>query len=252
VKLTCVIINRNNFRARIFNQIQIPARETSRSLGSRLRRSPLAIRDRLVGKSSSLVAVRAVDFAASPSVGIDSDPSEWGFVGNWFHELCWISVDPPPPVSILTWCFPADLKKPDFRNKPFKQLPFLSRKGHGVKCLGLEKILCSLLLDSRFEWEKSQLTPLVQWPRRRRNGHGTTLLGIWDAHSGLGCLSVLVLSGWPDTAVPTTWFIFSFLVFGPFGSWNVLSNSTNSIIYIYIYIYRVSQKKYSGLIRNNF
>ena len=25
-------------------------------------------------------------------------------------------------------------------------------------------------------------------------------------------------------------FIFSFLVFGPFGSWNVLSNSTNSII----------------------
>ena len=51
VKLTCVIINRNNFRARILNQIQIPARETSRSLGSRLRRSPLAIRDRLVGKS---------------------------------------------------------------------------------------------------------------------------------------------------------------------------------------------------------
>ena len=39
VKLTCVIINCNNFRARIFNQIQIPARETSRSLGSRLRRS---------------------------------------------------------------------------------------------------------------------------------------------------------------------------------------------------------------------
>jgi hypothetical protein len=34
VKLTCVIINRNNFRARIFNQIQIPASETSRSLGS--------------------------------------------------------------------------------------------------------------------------------------------------------------------------------------------------------------------------
>ena len=53
VKLTCVIINRNNFRARIFNQIQIPARETSRSLGSRLRRSPLAIRDRLVGKSKN-------------------------------------------------------------------------------------------------------------------------------------------------------------------------------------------------------
>ena len=52
MKLTCVIINRNNFRARIFNQIQIPARETSRSLGSRLRRSPLAIRDRLVGKSN--------------------------------------------------------------------------------------------------------------------------------------------------------------------------------------------------------
>jgi hypothetical protein len=51
VKLTCVIINRNNFRARNFNQIQIPARETSRSLGSRLRLSPLAIRDRLVGKS---------------------------------------------------------------------------------------------------------------------------------------------------------------------------------------------------------
>jgi hypothetical protein len=51
MKLTCVIINRNNFRARIFNQIKIPARETSRSLGSRLRRSPLAIRDRLVGKS---------------------------------------------------------------------------------------------------------------------------------------------------------------------------------------------------------
>ena len=51
VKLTYVIINRNNFRARIFNQIQIPARETSRSLGSRLGRSPLAIRDRLVGKS---------------------------------------------------------------------------------------------------------------------------------------------------------------------------------------------------------
>ena len=48
--LTCVIINLNHFRARIFNQIQIPARETSRSLGSRLRRSPLAIRDRLVGK----------------------------------------------------------------------------------------------------------------------------------------------------------------------------------------------------------
>ena len=52
MKLTCVIINRNNFRARIFNQIQIPARETSRSLGARLRRSPLAIRDRLVGKST--------------------------------------------------------------------------------------------------------------------------------------------------------------------------------------------------------
>ena len=51
VKLTCVISNCNNFRARIFNQIQIPASETSRSLGSRLRRSPLAIRDRLVGKS---------------------------------------------------------------------------------------------------------------------------------------------------------------------------------------------------------
>ena len=53
MKLTCVIINRNNFRARIFNQIQIPARETSRSLGSQLRRSPLAIRDRLVGKSTN-------------------------------------------------------------------------------------------------------------------------------------------------------------------------------------------------------
>ena len=51
VKLRCVIINCNNFRARIFNQIQIPARETSRSRGSQLRRSPLAIRDRLVGKS---------------------------------------------------------------------------------------------------------------------------------------------------------------------------------------------------------
>ena len=35
--------------------IAIPARETSRSLGSRLRRSPLAIRDRLVGKSRSKV-----------------------------------------------------------------------------------------------------------------------------------------------------------------------------------------------------
>ena len=57
MKLTCVIINRNNFRARIFNQIQIPARETSRSLGSRLRRSPLAIRDRLVGKSTYIAAV---------------------------------------------------------------------------------------------------------------------------------------------------------------------------------------------------
>ena len=54
VTLTCVIINCNNFRARIFNQIQIPAREKSRSLGSRLRRSPLAIRDRLVGKSNHI------------------------------------------------------------------------------------------------------------------------------------------------------------------------------------------------------
>ena len=33
VKLTCVISNCNNFRARIFNQIQIPASETSRSRG---------------------------------------------------------------------------------------------------------------------------------------------------------------------------------------------------------------------------
>ena len=33
VKLTCVIINCNNFCARIFNQIQIPASETSRSRG---------------------------------------------------------------------------------------------------------------------------------------------------------------------------------------------------------------------------
>ena len=39
VKLTCVIINRNNFRARIFNQIQIPARETSRSRGFAAHRS---------------------------------------------------------------------------------------------------------------------------------------------------------------------------------------------------------------------
>ena len=52
VKLTCVISNCNNFRARIFNQIQIPASGTSRSRGSRLRRSPLASRDRLVGKSN--------------------------------------------------------------------------------------------------------------------------------------------------------------------------------------------------------
>ena len=43
VKLTCVIINCNNFRARIFNQIQIHASERSRSRGSRLRRSSLAI-----------------------------------------------------------------------------------------------------------------------------------------------------------------------------------------------------------------
>jgi hypothetical protein len=39
VKLTCVVINRNNFRARIFNQIQIHVRETSRSLGFAAHRS---------------------------------------------------------------------------------------------------------------------------------------------------------------------------------------------------------------------
>jgi hypothetical protein len=44
---------------------------------------------------------------------------------------------------------------------PFKQLPFLSRKGHEIKCLGLENISCSLLLRSRFEWEKSHLIPLI-------------------------------------------------------------------------------------------
>jgi hypothetical protein len=54
VKLTWVIINCKDSRSRIFNQIQMPASETSRYRGSRLRRSPLAIRDRLVGKSISL------------------------------------------------------------------------------------------------------------------------------------------------------------------------------------------------------
>ena len=59
----------------------------------------------------------------------------------------------------------------------FKKLPFLSRKQHGIKCLGLENISCSLLLRSRFEWEKSHLSPLIHRPRRSRNEHGKVLLG---------------------------------------------------------------------------
>jgi hypothetical protein len=39
VKLTCVISNCNNFRTRIFNQIQIPASETSRARGFAAHRS---------------------------------------------------------------------------------------------------------------------------------------------------------------------------------------------------------------------
>ena len=37
------------------------------------------------GGVCSLVAVRAVDLVASPSVGIDSNPSEWGFVEDRFQ-----------------------------------------------------------------------------------------------------------------------------------------------------------------------
>jgi hypothetical protein len=124
VKLTCVIINRNNFRARIFNQIQIPARETSWSLGSRLCRSPLAIRDRLVGKSiiacDMLWLTRfATRFMKMSILSECKLPEEYDnmilcdLCGQWFHFRC-VEYDTSLSTSnewLCRLCTPPAAKK---------------------------------------------------------------------------------------------------------------------------------------------